>query len=62
MGKVELRWNKEDGAKSYAETFYVVDASDHFVVLGSTAFPAGSNSADSEVNTLGLNQQTAGMT
>lgn len=37
FGRVKLRWQKVDKAKSYPEEFYVVEGATSFAVLGKTA-------------------------
>ncbi|KAI4160433.1 MAG: hypothetical protein LQ342_005757 [Letrouitia transgressa] len=52
-----LRWHKASSAKSYAETFYIVESNELFVVLGCTAFPQPQGH---EVSVIGLEQQKDG--
>lgn len=60
IGEVTLRWHKKQGAKSYSETFFVVDAQTALVILGQTAFPNISQSSGDNIHTLGLKSETAG--
>ena len=60
IGRVELRWYKKDGAKSFDESFLVVDSSVPLVKLGATAYLKATAPVVPEVDTLGLQKQTAG--
>lgn len=44
IGKADLRWHKRDAARSYSETFYVVNTTSDLVILGATAFPEDNES------------------
>ncbi|KAL8811413.1 MAG: hypothetical protein Q9200_001816 [Gallowayella weberi] len=59
VGKVELRWYKQELGKSYPETFYVVESSTVFVILGSTAFPNSIQATGGNVQPIGVHEQTA---
>lgn len=47
IGEVDLRWHRRNAARSYSETFYVVDTATDLVILGATAFPERSDSTGS---------------
>lgn len=59
VGQVNLRWHKQEAAKSYAETFYVVDQETPLVILGSSAFENSNKSAGDNIHSIGLGPQTA---
>ena len=60
IGKVELRWHKEGEAKSYPETFYIVESTDDDVILGRASFSEEDEARRSLIHTLALAPQTAG--
>ena len=60
IGKVTLRWHKEESAKSYSETFFVVDKHTALVILGATAFPNSGQSSGGNMYPIGVAAQTAG--
>jgi len=57
IGKIELRWHRRESARSHHQRFSVVDTLSTDVILGASALPKGK---ESDVHTLGLNQQTEG--
>ncbi|KAI4117909.1 MAG: hypothetical protein LQ338_007480, partial [Usnochroma carphineum] len=59
VGQVDLRWHKEGQAKSYAETFYVVDQQTPLVILRYSAFEKSNKSAGGTIYPVGVQQQTA---
>ena len=60
IGQVKLRWNKKGKAKSFDETFYVVDKPTPFVILGESAFPHTKELAGAPAYPVGVKAQTAG--
>ena len=60
IGQVKLQWHKKDKAKSYEETFYVVDTAVWPVVLGKSALPSSNNSPSHEIHVVGINKQSIG--
>lgn len=60
VGRVDLRWSRQETAKSHAETFYVVDRAEPLVILGAPAFVEDVPSAGQTIHPIGLKQQTAG--
>ncbi|KAL8819673.1 MAG: hypothetical protein Q9223_001944 [Gallowayella weberi] len=59
VGEVNLRWHKQGLGKSHPETFYVVESSNVFVILGSTAFPNSIQATGGNVQPIGVHEQTA---
>ncbi|CAL8583729.1 hypothetical protein XPA_009348 [Xanthoria parietina] len=59
IGKVTLRWHKEESAKSYSEAFFVVDKHTALVILGATAFPNSGQSSGGNMYPIGVAAQTA---
>ena len=62
IGRLELRWHQRDKAKSFLETFFVVESVDSFVILGASAISKAKQCMACDIHTLGLKKQTAGMT
>lgn len=62
IGQLQLRWYKKGRARSHPETFYVVEMTACEVILGATASSETTDANDSAIRTLGLDQQTTGMT
>lgn len=60
IGKVILRWHKNEAAKSYSEPFYVVDSQSLLVILGETAFRNIDQSSGDFFGPTGVQPQTAG--
>ena len=60
IGKVTLRWHKNEAAKSYSEPFYVVDSQSLLVILGETAFSNIDQSSGDFFGPTGVQPQTAG--
>ncbi|KAI4262913.1 MAG: hypothetical protein L6R42_001920, partial [Xanthoria sp. 1 TBL-2021] len=60
IGKVALRWHKNEQGKSYSEIFFVVDSQTALVILGATAFPKSSQSSGANIYPIGVQPQTAG--
>ncbi|KAI4092721.1 MAG: hypothetical protein LQ339_007856 [Xanthoria mediterranea] len=59
IGKVILRWHKNEAAKSYSEPFYVVDSQSLLVILGETAFRNIDQSSGDFFGPTGVQPQTA---
>jgi len=57
IGKVELRWNRRDSAKSHPQRFLVVDSLPTHVILGASALP---KSRESDVHPTGVGPQSEG--
>ena len=53
----DLRWHRQHHDKSYSERFFVIDSVEAFVILGNGAFL---QNRGSDVNIIGLEQQTQG--
>ena len=60
IGKVTLRWHKQESGKSHSETFFVVAEQTALVILGVTAFDNNSQSSGGNMYPIGLHQLTAG--
>ena len=61
VGKIDLRWHETNKAKSFLETFFVVESMNPSVVLGGRAILDANQGKEHEIHTLGLKRQTAGM-
>lgn len=62
IGQLKLRWHRKDLALSHLETFHVTEMTACEVILGATASSEATDAIDSGIHTLGLDQQTTGMT
>ena len=60
IGTAELRWHRKNGAKSYSETFYVVESVTPFVILGAPSLVHGSQSTVMPIHPLGVQAPSAG--
>ena len=61
IGKLDLRWHQGDKAKSFRETFFVVESLSPSVMLGARAIQKASIYKEKEIRPLGLKKQTTGM-
>ncbi|KAL8768484.1 MAG: hypothetical protein Q9209_005275 [Squamulea sp. 1 TL-2023] len=59
VGKVVLRWHKNEQGKSHGETFFVVNSPTPIVILGATAFGDITQSFGGNLYPLGVHPQTA---
>ncbi|KAL8715713.1 MAG: hypothetical protein Q9220_000380 [cf. Caloplaca sp. 1 TL-2023] len=60
VGKVALRWHKEDTVKSYGEMFYVVERETPLVILGAPAWVKSNRASGNPVHTVGLEGHAVG--
>ncbi|KAL8755119.1 MAG: hypothetical protein Q9184_004892 [Pyrenodesmia sp. 2 TL-2023] len=58
VGRVDLRWHKQNIGKSYPETFYVDDQKTPLVILGKSAIETSNQPAAGKVHPVSVNQQT----
>ncbi|KAL8911251.1 MAG: hypothetical protein Q9171_003549 [Xanthocarpia ochracea] len=59
IGKVTLRWHKQESGKSHSETFFVVAEQAALVILGDTSFNNTNQPSGGNIYPLGLQQQNA---
>ena len=60
LGKIDLRWHVSGKAKSFPETFFVVESMNPSVILGSRAISVLNQREEHEIHVLGLEKQSAG--
>ncbi|KAL9612010.1 MAG: hypothetical protein Q9167_003376 [Letrouitia subvulpina] len=58
IGKVDLLWCKKNQAKSYPETFYVVENETPMVIMGAPSFSPEKRSIGQLVSPIGIGKQT----
>ena len=61
IGRLDLRWHESDKAKSFLETFFVVESRNPSVILGAKAISEANQGKEYDTYTLGLEKQTAGI-
>ncbi|KAL9046681.1 MAG: hypothetical protein Q9214_000541 [Letrouitia sp. 1 TL-2023] len=58
IGKVDLLWCKKNQAKSYHETFYVIQEKTPMVIMGAPSFPQEERPVGQPISPIGLGKQT----